>query len=81
MIEISSISLPGTEASSISEAALERSVLVNIGKPRMNTAFQDYCAEVSASQVKKHVISEYSPGRIDVAFDTYKQKSLKEPLE
>lgn len=44
-----------------------------MGKPKTNQYFKDYCAEISASQVKKHG-HEYSSGRIDVVFDMHKQE-------
>ena len=63
----------------VSGAVLERSVLVNMGKPSKCQTFKDFprfSSEIFCSQVKKHR-QDSSAERIDVVFDTYKHESSK----
>ena len=61
---------------SVSAAALEGSLLVNMIKPKKDQTFDDYYSEILILQLQKYM-REYDAQKIDVVFDSYKQVSLK----
>ena len=67
---------PQSHLPSVSAAALEGSVLVNMIKPKKNQTSGDYCSEMLIPQLQKYT-REYDAQRIDVIFGTYKRISLK----
>ena len=54
----------------------ERSVLVNMLKPKKNQTFERYCIDTVQPEIQKYV-TEYNAQRMDNVFDTYKKDSLK----
>ena len=61
---------------SVSTAAFEGSVLVNMIKPKKNHTFGDYCSQMLIPQLQKYM-REYDVQRTNAVFDTYKQVSLE----
>ena len=68
---------PQNEIPSVPAAVLEGSVLVNQTKPVKEQSFKKYCSDLFSKQVRRYM-TEYKSERIDLVFDTYKIKSLKE---
>ena len=54
----------------------ERSVLVNMLKPKKNQTFERYYIDTVQPEIQKYV-TEYNAQRMDNVFDTYKKDSLK----
>ena len=61
---------------SVSTAAFEGSVLVNMIKPKKNHTFGDYCSQMLIPQLQKYM-REYDAQKTNAVFDTYKRVSLE----
>ena len=68
---------PQNKIPSVPAAILEGSVLVNQTKPVKEQSFKKYCSDLFSKQVRRYM-TEYKSERIDLVFDTYKIKSLRE---